>query len=197
MSINSKLNKLIEVLQEGPVLPGGIRESFGTCGKPNCKCNSVDDPKLHGPYNILSFSLKEASSTMSLSEKEALLASKMVKRFQEAKSLLNELGIAYVSKGRGNNISNLEAPELGQRKRRGKSIAEKNKSKEQSKKNEENRMKIKNLTRDLENAKKKCNKLKDEKETLRREISLLKSTVSEQEKKTQLDVSKKKVLTKN
>jgi len=182
MSIKRKFNELIKVLQEGPVLPGGIRESFETCGKANCKCKRVDDPKLHGPYNILSFSLKEKSSTMSLSEKEAPLAEKMVQRFQKAKFLLNELGIAYVSKGRGNNILKLEAPELGKVKKRGKSIVEKNKSKEQSKKNETNRMKIKNLSRDLKNAKNKCNKIKEKNQALETEVRLLKSKVSEQEK---------------
>ena len=137
-----------------------------TCALPICKCKRVDEAKLHGPYNILSFSLKEKSSTMSLSESDALLAEKMTERFQKAKSLLNELGIAYVDEGRGNNISKLDAPELGIVKKQGKSKVEKEKSKIQSKKNAENRLEIKNLKDALARSKKKCDKLKKEKEEL-------------------------------
>ena len=174
MSINKKFNELMSHLQAGPVLPGGIRRAFETCGQPNCACKRINDPKLHGPYSTLSFSLKEKSSSMSLSEQDALLAEEMTERFKKAKVLLNELGIAYVDAGRGNNIARLEVPELQPQKQYGKSHAEKKKSKEQSKKNEENRMRIKNLEDSLMRAKNKCEKLKKEKELLKEENKLLK-----------------------
>jgi Family of unknown function (DUF6788) len=90
MSISKKFNELITLLQAGPVLPGGIRKAFETCGQPNCKCKRVNAPQLHGPYNTLSFSLKEKSSSMSLSQSDALLAEEMTERFKKAKVLLNE-----------------------------------------------------------------------------------------------------------
>ena len=193
MGIERKINELMAILQEGPVFPGGIRESFGTCGKPNCKCKDIDDPKLHGPYSTLSFSLKEKSSSMSLSKNEAPLAKKMVERFKKAKSLLNELGIAYVEEGRGNNVSILTVPELGEKKKRGKSEAEKKRSKEQSIKNEDNRIKIKNLKRDLERSKNKCDKIKEEKQSLKIEVNSLKSKTNEQEEGIrQLEANRKK-----
>lgn len=189
MSIDKKFNELILLLQAGPILPGGIRKAFETCGQPNCRCKRVNDPQLHGPYNTLSFSLKEKSSSMSLSQPDALLAEEMTERFKKAKVLLNELGIAYVDAGRGNNIAGLVVPELEKKKQHGKTHAEKKKSKEQSKKNEVNRIKIKNLEDSLIRAQNKCDKLKKEKEelqeenkSLKKEVKNIKSPVGSQKK---------------
>jgi len=179
MSINKKFNELISHLQSGPILPGGIRRAFETCGQPNCACKRINNPKLHGPYNTLSFSLKEKSSSMSLSEEDALLAKEMTERFKKAKVLLNELGIAYVDAGRGNNIARLEVPELQQQKQRGKTYAEKKKSKKQSEKNEKNRMRIKNLEDSLMRIQNKCDKLKKENELLKEENKSLKKEARE------------------
>ena len=190
MSISKKINELVALLQTGPVLPGGIRKASETCGQLNCKCKRVNDPQLHGPYNTLSFSLKEKSSSMSLSQPDALLAKAMTERFKKAKVLLNELGIAYVDAGRGGNISGLVVPELGQNKQQGKTHAEKKKSKEQSKKNEANRIRIKNLEDSLMRAQNKCDKLKKEKELLKEENKLLKKEATEI---SLLDENKKKL----
>jgi chromosome segregation ATPase len=198
MNIKSICNELIKVLQEGPILPGGLRETFATCGKENCKCKRVNDPQLHGPYNILSFSLKEKSSTMSLAAEEVATAEEMVQRFQEVKSLLNKLGIAYAAKGRGHKILELEVPELGKNSHIRRNDTEKNRSKKKSQKIEEKRIKIKNLSRDLKNYKNKYNKIKAEKQSLETELNLLRKQFCDQEKTIdQLELNiKKKVLMK-
>lgn len=194
MNIKRICNELIKVLQEGPILPGGLRETFATCGKANCKCKRVNNPQLHGPYNILSFSLKEKSSTMSLVAEEVAIAEEMVQRFQEVKSLLNKLGIAYAEQGRGHKILELEVPELGKNSHIRRNDTEKNRSKKKSQKIEEKRIKIKNLSRDLKNSKNKCNKIKAEKQSLETESNLLRKKNCEQEKtidQLELNIKKK------
>ena len=194
MNIKRICNELIKVLQEGPILPGGLRKTFATCGKENCKCKRVNDPQLHGPYHILSFSLKEKSSTMSLAAEEVASAEEMVQRFQEVKSLLNKLVIAYADKGRGHKILELEVPDLGKNNHIRRNDTEKNRSKKKSQKIEEKRIKIKNLSRDLKNSKNKCNKIKTEKQSLETESNLLRKKICEQEKtidQLELNIKKK------
>ena len=116
MSIDKIFENLILTLNEGAILPGGIRTGFATCGQANCKCKEQNNPQLHGPYNTLSFSLKEKSSSMSITKEDVLTAENMTERFQKAKSLFNQLAIAYLEKARSTkNLSALEVPKIEKR----------------------------------------------------------------------------------
>jgi hypothetical protein len=96
-----KTKKSIEHLQQkllslGPVLPGSISEQWNVCGTPGCKCKDTVNPKKHGPYYQLSFSVGGRSSSMFIKKEDIAEARKRVKRYQEFKKLTMDLVQAYV-----------------------------------------------------------------------------------------------------
>ncbi|HSF10411.1 MAG TPA: DUF6788 family protein [Nitrospirales bacterium] len=48
----------------GPVLPGSLSEQWNVCGTPGCRCKAPSNPKKHGPYYQLSFTVAGKSSTL-------------------------------------------------------------------------------------------------------------------------------------
>ena len=96
-----KSTKTIEQLKQkllnlGPVLPGSISEQWNVCGTPGCKCKDPADPKKHGPYYQLSFSVAGRSSSLFIKNEDVAEVRKRVKRYQEFKKLTMELVQAYV-----------------------------------------------------------------------------------------------------
>jgi len=85
-----------QLLSLGPVLPGSISEQWNVCGTPGCKCKGTVNPKKHGPYYQLSFSVGGRSSSMFIKKEDIAEARKRVKRYQEFKKLTMELVQAYV-----------------------------------------------------------------------------------------------------
>lgn len=45
---------LAKLAEWPPVLRGSLREHYGRCGNPNCRCRAKKNPILHGPYQYLS-----------------------------------------------------------------------------------------------------------------------------------------------
>ena len=96
-----KTKKSVEQLKQkllglGLVLPGSISEQWNICGTPGCKCKDTANPKKHGPYYQLSFSVGGRSSSMFIKKEDVAEARKLVKRYQEFKKLTMELVQAYV-----------------------------------------------------------------------------------------------------
>jgi len=96
-----KIKKSVEQLKQellmlGPVLPGSISEQWNVCGTPGCKCKDAANPKKHGPYYQLSFSVGGRSSSMFIKKEDIADVRKRVKRYQEFKKLTMELVQAYV-----------------------------------------------------------------------------------------------------
>ena len=58
------------------ILRGSLRRQGNICGRPNCSCKRLKDPKLHGPYNYLSHRYKDKSQTVFLNKKKFGLAKK-------------------------------------------------------------------------------------------------------------------------
>ena len=85
-----------KLLNLGPVLPGSISEQWNICGTPNCKCKNPQNPKKHGPYYQLSFSVGGRSSSMFIKKEDLSDARKRVQNYQEFKKLTTELVQAYV-----------------------------------------------------------------------------------------------------
>ncbi len=52
------------VTQLGTVLPGSISTQWNVCGKPGCRCKDLKNPRKHGPYYQLSFTIEGKSSSM-------------------------------------------------------------------------------------------------------------------------------------
>ncbi len=107
MSIKKITNEIIE-RSSNPLLPGGVRESYNVCGKPNCQCKHPEDPKPHGPYTQLSYSVSGKSSTISIASKEVPLAKKAIINFKALKSLINELALIHAEEARASGVSSLK-----------------------------------------------------------------------------------------
>ncbi|HAM49919.1 MAG TPA: hypothetical protein DCP92_04210 [Nitrospiraceae bacterium] len=93
-----------KLLNLGPVLPGSISEQWNVCGTSGCKCKDTENPKKHGPYYQLSFSVGGRSSSMFIRKADITEARKRVKRYQEFKKLSKELIQAYVDSIRENGF---------------------------------------------------------------------------------------------
>lgn len=108
-----KTKKRVEQLKQkllglGPVLPGSISEQWNVCGTPGCKCKDTANPKKHGPYYQLSFSVGGRSSSMFIKQEDVVEARKRVKRYQEFKKLTMELIQAYVDLIRSEGFRSLK-----------------------------------------------------------------------------------------
>jgi hypothetical protein len=93
-----------KLLDLGPVLPGSISEQWNVCGTPGCKCKDSKNPKKHGPYYQLSFSVGGRSSSMFIKKEDISEARKRVRNYQEFKKLTMELVQAHVDLIRSNGF---------------------------------------------------------------------------------------------
>lgn len=82
---------LIDLLNEGPLLPGSIKKQWNVCGMPGCRCKDSDDPRKHGPYFQLSFTLAGKSTSMFVKKEEfepMMVATQRYRRFKTLSLLL-------------------------------------------------------------------------------------------------------------
>ena len=105
MKAEEKVRRLKQkLLNLGPVLPGSISEQWNVCGTRGCKCKDPIQPKKHGPYYQLSFSVGGRSSSLFIRKDDVAEARKAVMRYQEFKKLTTELIQAYVDLIRENGF---------------------------------------------------------------------------------------------
>lgn len=87
-----RINKIKAAINNlGPMLPGSISRQFNVCGTPGCKCKDRKNPKKHGPYYQLSFSINGKSSSLFIKKEMLAEAKRRVKRYHEFKQLSSEL----------------------------------------------------------------------------------------------------------
>ena len=110
MKVEKKLQQLKQKLLDlGPVLPGSISEQWNICGTPGCRCKDQNNPKKHGPYYQLSFSIGGRSSSMFIKKGDLAEANKRVRRHKEFKKLMTELIHAYVEQVRENGFGRVDS----------------------------------------------------------------------------------------
>ena len=80
----------------GPMLPGSISEQWNVCGTPGCRCKDPDNPKKHGPYYQLSFTVAGKSSSIFVKKADLPEVRKRIKRHQQFKLLTRDLLQAHV-----------------------------------------------------------------------------------------------------
>lgn len=98
-----------QILSIGPMLPGSISTQWNVCGVAGCRCKDPHNPKKHGPYYQLSFSVKGKSSSMFI-QKDALAETKRrIKRYKQFKQLSFDLIQAYVDFARTVGINKEES----------------------------------------------------------------------------------------
>lgn len=88
--IKNKITKL------GAIHPGSISEQYTVCGKKGCKCKDKENPKKHGPYHQLSYTIRGKSSSIFIKKENLKEARKRIKDYKMFKELCVELTRAYV-----------------------------------------------------------------------------------------------------
>ncbi|MDR4485600.1 MAG: DUF6788 family protein [Nitrospirales bacterium] len=76
-----------QLAQMGPVLPGSLSEQWNVCGTPGCRCKASSNPKKHGPYYQLSFTVAGKSSTLFVQKEDLGEVRQRLKRYQAFKRL--------------------------------------------------------------------------------------------------------------
>jgi len=71
----------------GPVLPGSLSEQWNVCGTPGCRCKAPSNPKKHGPYYQLSFTVAGKSSTLFVPKEAVGEVRRRLKRYHHCKRL--------------------------------------------------------------------------------------------------------------
>jgi len=89
--IKKKLFRLKELL------PGSISEQWNVCGTAGCGCKDRKNPKKHGPYYQLSYSVNRKSSSIFIKSADVAEARSRIARYQEFKELNMQLAEAYVN----------------------------------------------------------------------------------------------------
>jgi len=92
--------RLIGLLSEGPLLPGSIKKQWNVCGMSGCRCKDSDNPRKHGPYFQLSFTLAGKSTSMFVKEQEFEDMMVITERYRRFKALSLLLVQSYVAEER-------------------------------------------------------------------------------------------------
>ncbi len=85
-----------EILKSGKFHPGKISLQYTVCNKPNCACKDKINPKKHGPYYQLSYSVKGKSRTRFIKAKDIQKVNEYIDEYNRIKDLLSDLSEAYV-----------------------------------------------------------------------------------------------------
>jgi len=94
-----------QLLALGPLLPGSISEQWNVCGTPGCACKAARNPRKHGPYYQLSFSVQGKSSSMFVRRDQVAEARRRIARYQRFKALCFRLVAAYVQLARTQGLA--------------------------------------------------------------------------------------------
>ncbi|OVE82672.1 hypothetical protein BVY04_00295 [bacterium M21] len=107
--VGIRIDELQKQLSElGPLLPGSISEQWNVCGKSGCRCKAKKNPKKHGPYYQLSYSIAGKSSTMFIKPADLDEARRRQENYREYRKLCNELVLAWVDHARADGLNTNE-----------------------------------------------------------------------------------------
>ncbi len=88
-------NLIEELAVISPMLPGTLEKRYNVCGKANCCCKDKNNPKKHGPYYKLSFSVKGKNSSIFVKEKDVELVREMTDAYRKHRNIPMELGLKF------------------------------------------------------------------------------------------------------
>lgn len=89
-----------QLIDLGPVLPGSLSTQWNVCGTTGCQCKDPQEPKKHGPYHQLSFTVAGKSSTLFIPKKDLAEVRRRLKRYQRMKTLMTDWVQAEVALAR-------------------------------------------------------------------------------------------------
>ena len=94
-----------KIVDLGPFLPGSLSTQWNVCSTPGCKCKDKHNPKRHGPYYQLSFSVGGKSSSLFVKKSDVREVRKRLRRYRTFKELCRELVKASVDQAREQGFS--------------------------------------------------------------------------------------------
>tara|TARA_A100001015_G_scaffold278071_1_gene337906 strand:+ start:269 stop:583 length:315 start_codon:yes stop_codon:yes gene_type:complete len=90
------------IYNTGRFHPGKISLQYTVCNNKNCHCHDKVNPKKHGPYYQLSYSVKGKSRTRFIKSGDLDQVTKYLNEYQRIKELLSDLSEAYVEELKSN-----------------------------------------------------------------------------------------------
>lgn len=84
-------NKIANI---GMVLPGSIRTTYLSCGKPLCKCSSKNQEDKHGPYYLWDRKVCGKLSSMSLNLEQRKIVQAAIDNRKKLEKLVQQLIIS-------------------------------------------------------------------------------------------------------
>jgi len=84
------------MLQAKPILPGSLEEHYNVCGKAQCRCKDKKNPRKHGPYYRLSYSLKSKNSSVFVKKEDAPVIREMTENYRQSRSNTQLLALEVV-----------------------------------------------------------------------------------------------------
>lgn len=72
------------------ILPGTLEQYYNVCGKPGCRCKDKENPKKHGPYYRLSYSIRGKNSCISVAAKDVPAVREMTENYRKARVDIQE-----------------------------------------------------------------------------------------------------------
>ena len=86
------LGKRIETIKKklaalGDMRPGSLSKQYNVCGNPTCRCKDPENPKKHGPYYQLSYTLKGRSKSEFVKMEDLEAVKQQLKNYQQFKKL--------------------------------------------------------------------------------------------------------------
>ena len=84
------------MMQSKPILPGSLEEHYTVCGKPKCCCKDKTNPRKHGPYYRLSYSLKGKNSSVFVKKEDASAIKEMTENYRQSRSNTQYLALKMI-----------------------------------------------------------------------------------------------------
>lgn len=92
------------MIQSKPFLPGTLAEHYNVCGKAQCRCKDKINPRKHGPYYRLSYSLSGKNSSIAVSREDAPFILEMTENYRKFRTNTQILGLEIVESYRKDGL---------------------------------------------------------------------------------------------
>jgi hypothetical protein len=79
-----------KIMALGQMRPGSLSKQYNICGTPGCRCKDPINPKRHGPYYQLSYTLGGRSRTEFVKKDQVARVRKQIANFRRFKKLTNQ-----------------------------------------------------------------------------------------------------------
>ena len=80
-----------QMTELGAIHPGRLTQQYNICGRPDCCCKDKENPRRHGPYWYISYTLRKKSRTIFVAEEHVDEMRRRTERFVQMKDLVQQL----------------------------------------------------------------------------------------------------------